>query len=481
MSDTNDIDDTGDTTEGNHGGDCGCETDAPAGTGTEIGRRTFVGGCGATLAFALAGTTVETAAAQEAGDIAALLDDLPSNWGRWGDDDELGALNSLGSEEAFEGMRAATKRGRNGIERFTLQLSVTGEVINPDPDQPGEIFPPEEGEGPMFPSSDTGDPAFPPRTPGRRNNTTPAGGAENAGGMKFVDDKFVSDLFLQGTTHLDALGHAWYGEQIYNGFDASSTEETKEFDTPLLGTPGTDAVPDNGDSEELEPVSETKGLGKASISEPASAGIAGRAVLLDVGREFGDEDGRLPLEACITYDDLVATAESQGVEIRERDLFLIRTGAIARTRDPDAEWGPLIEPGLCFSEDLVNWMADMEIPYVGADNLAVEKVTQVIDGETYVIPLHGAFLRNLGVYINEILWLEDLAEQCAADGIYDFLFTAAPIDIERSSGAPINPVVLKATDGSDGDDTDAEADEGEKDDDSDGGDDEDEKDGKPDK
>jgi kynurenine formamidase len=265
--------------------------------------------------------------------------------------------------------------------------------------------------------------------------------------MTFVDDKVVAEAFLQGTTHLDALGHAWYGEEIYNGFSARSTETTKEFETGLLGTKGTDAIPENGDGNDLEPVTETKGLDKASIAEPASTGIAGRGVLLDVGRELGGEDDRLPLEACVTYEDLQATAKSQNTEIRERDLLLIRTGAIARTQDPDAEWGPLIEPGLCFSEELVEWIHEMDIPYLGADNLAVEKVTQEIDGETYVIPLHGAFIRNLGINLNEILWLEDLAAQCAADGIYDFLLTAAPLNVERASGAPINPVVLKATDG----------------------------------
>lgn len=411
-----------------------------------FGRRQFVQGCGAMLAFAAAGTSIEAVRAQEnAGDIAELLDGLPTNWGRWGDDDELGALNLLDSEQMFDGMQAAIKGGRDQIKRFTLQLSMTGEVINPDPDQPDVIFPPEDGSNPTFPSTDTGDPAFPPRTPARRDNTTPSGGTEGTGGMKYVDDKFVTDLFLQGTTHLDALGHPWYGEKLYNGFPASTTETTKEFETPLLGTTGTDAVPDNNDGESLESVSETRGLEKAAVSKPASKGVVGRGVLLDVGRQFGNENGRLDLGECITLDNLMATADAQGTEIEKRDILLIRTGAIARTRDPNAEWGPLIEPGLRFSEELVEWIHEMDIPYIGADNLAVDKVTQKIDGETFIIPLHGALTRNLGVYLNEILWLEDLGAACAKDGIYDFLFTAAPLNIERASGAPINPTVLKAS------------------------------------
>ena len=405
-----------------------------------IGRREFMGGCGAAIAFTLAGTEPASAVA-DSHPIENLLEDLPDNWGRWGEEDERGALNLLGSEEAYDGLVAALSGGRSNLERFTLQLSMTGEVINPDPDRSDVVFP--DGDA-SWPSTDTGDPAFPPRTPARRDNTTPVEPEASAGGVKFVDDKFVTDAFLQGTTHVDALGHAWYGEQIYNGFSARTTETTKEFDTTLTGMQETDSAPNDRDFF-LDTVDETRGLARASVSEPAEAGIAGRGVLLDVGREFGDEQGRLPLGYEVTYEDLQQTAESQGTEIRDRDILLVRTGSIERTRDPEAEWAPLGEPGLVFSPELLEWIADRDIPYIGADNLAVEKVIQSIDGQTYVIPLHGALLRDLGVNLNEILDLSDLGSACADDGVYEFLFTAAPLKVERASGSPVNPVVLKAS------------------------------------
>jgi len=59
--------------------------------------------------------------------------------------------------------------------------------------------------------------------------------------------------------------------------------------------------------------------------------------------------------------------------------------------------------------------------------------------------LHGAFLRNLGLPLAELLWLDDLAAACADDGVYEFLFTAAPLHVERATGGPVNPVVLKAS------------------------------------
>ncbi|MFD1513794.1 cyclase family protein [Halomarina rubra] len=413
-----------------------------------LDRRGFVQGCGAALALAAGGTSLEAVAAQEnTADVAALLDGLPDNWGRWGEDDELGALNLLDSEAAFRGMLTTIRGGPTNIGRFTLQLPVTGEVINPDPADPETVLAPGDGSDPQFPSTDVGDPAFPPRTPGRRTNTTPPEGSPVAGGVRFADDKFAADLFLQGTTHVDALGHAWYGDQLYNGFDAATTGAEKSFDTALDGTRTTDAVVEESEQASLEPFDTTTGLDRAAITNAADAGIAGRGVLLDVGRyaEESDEQHRLPLGYEITLQDLLNTADAQGVDVEDRDILLIRTGSTARTRDPEAAWAPLGEAGIVFSEELVEWVYEKDIPYIGADNLAVEKVAQVIDGETYVIPLHGAFLRNLGVTLNEILWLEDLGAACAADGIYDFLFVAAPLNVERATGAPVNPVVLKAT------------------------------------
>ena len=72
------------------------------------------------------------------------------------------------------------------------------------------------------------------------------------------------------------------------------------------------------------------------------------------------------------------------------------------------------------------WIDNMEIPVIAADNLAVEKSFQNIDGQDYVIPLHGALIRDLGVVLTELYWLDDLAEASASDGQYTFFFSATP-------------------------------------------------------
>ena len=273
------------------------------------------GGCGGALAAAL----TDGGPPADGAHVATLLEGLPDNWGRWGADDERGTLNLLGSAEAAAGMRAALAAGDDAIERFTLGLPLTGEPIDPD-------------GGP----AEAGDPSFPGRGVARRDNVSDArayrdGERDPLAGMEFADDRFVTPFFLHGTTHVDALGHAWYGDTLYNGFDAATTATTRRFDDSLDDVDGA--------------VSETRGLDRASVAPLAETGIAGRGVLLDVARHLGgggeapgthgdaEPDGRadrLPLGTGVTLEDLRATARAQEVTVRRGDVLLIRTGSIGR-------------------------------------------------------------------------------------------------------------------------------------------------------
>ncbi|WP_101296992.1 cyclase family protein [Halegenticoccus soli] len=448
--------------------------DAPDDGTVPIDRRGFVRAWGVAGALAVTGCCVPAAAAEESDEElneiwTNVLAALPDNWGKWGDDDELGALNYLDDEQAFRGIQTALRGEPSGLEVFALQLSYTGEAVT--------------GGDP------TGDPVFPTRQPARRDNVVDHRHYQNGaaeplrGGMRFSDDAFITRLFLQGSTQYDALAHVWYerptedgGREplLYNGYPAETTAAGTEYDVgiPGLRPPNPLEEPFSTDLREEE-ITKTWGPSKGDILHAAEAGSVGRGVLLDVGRYKVDEPPyRLDPGECVTLDDLKATAEAQGTALEKRDIVLIRTGSIERARDPDAEktWlgdpdEPLREPGLCFSQDLVEFVADMEFPVLGADNLAVEKLTTAeidveedinedvrakvdFDGrETLEIvnPLHPALITNLGVTLCEILDLSALAESCAEDGIYEFLYAAAPLKIEGGAGAPVNPVVVKAT------------------------------------
>jgi hypothetical protein len=49
----------------------------------------------------------------------------------------------------------------------------------------------------------------------------------------------------------------------------------------------------------------------------------------------------------------------------------------------------------------------------------------------------------MGMLVGEIFDLEGLADDCAADGVYEFLFVAPPLPITGAVGSPINPQAIK--------------------------------------
>ena len=312
-------------------------------------------------------------------DLTDLLKDSPSNWGKWGEDDEVGSLNYLGTEQVL----AAAGLIRSG-KVFTLQRLIG------DP---------------------KGDPVWPGRTPAERTQILDESSWDGddapafPGGLHYADDKI--NAFLQGSTQYDALGHVWYGGQIWNGYDARTT----------IG-----------------------GLQKASIQPIAERGVVGRAVLLDMARFRGKDT--LETAETYTHEDLLACAEKQGVELRKRDIIIIRTNYISLFfKLGDKFYEGFCEPGLVYSPELVQWFADMEIPNLVTDTIANEVTMDPNNGVALV--LHSALMRNLGVTLTEIADLEKLAADCADDGRYAFLYVAAPLKVAKAAGTPVNPVVIK--------------------------------------
>lgn len=308
-----------------------------------------------------------------------LLRDAPTNWGKWGPDDEVGSLNYLGAEQVI----AAAGLIRSG-KVFTIQRLI---------------------------GAPKGDPVWPGRTPAVRTQVMDEAtwdgdeGPQFPGGLHYADDKI--DAFLQGSTQYDALGHVWYGGQLWNGYDARTT----------IG-----------------------GMDRASVEPIAQRGVVGRGVLLDMARFRGKKT--LDAAETYTHEDLLACADSQGVRLRERDIILIRTNYLQLFFELGEKfYEGFCEPGLVYSRELVQWFADMEIPNLVTDTIANEVTTDPNNG--VVLPLHSALMRNLGVAFTEIADLEALAADCAEDHVYEFFYAAAPIKIAKGSGAPVNPIVVK--------------------------------------
>ncbi len=224
-------------------------------------------------------------------------------------------------------------------------------------------------------------------------------------GFSYSDD--VIHMPLQCATQWDSLAHVHYEERIYNGFPVGE-------------------------------VLSLAGAARGGIEKAAKDGILSRGILLDLARWRGVE--RLPAESEIGPEDLDAAARGQGTRPESGDILLVRTGHIqCFTRDADraAFAGP--QPGLGMRCAL--WLHRHGIAAVCADNVAVEPLPGADPGNP--IPLHMLCLRDMGMMFGEMLDLEELARDCAADGVFEFLFSAPPLPVTRGIGSPINPLAVK--------------------------------------
>jgi len=75
------------------------------------------------------------------------------------------------------------------------------------------------------------------------------------------------------------------------------------------------------------------------------------------------------------------------------------------------------------------------------DNIAVE-VEPFEEPYEHVYPLHARLIRDLGLTLGEVWWLEDLADTCAELNRYEFFLSAPPLNVTNASGSPANPVAI---------------------------------------
>jgi kynurenine formamidase len=228
------------------------------------------------------------------------------------------------------------------------------------------------------------------------------------GGARYpVSDDYIV-MALQASTQLDGFGHVGGDSTLYNGYWAGL-------------------------------VTATGGARRLGVHHLAR-GIVGRAVLLDVARHLGVE--HLEPGFPIGPDELDGAAAAQGVGIAPGDILLVHTGHVGWKRDlapgsPDAV--NRSEPGV--STRAIPWLHDHDIAMVATDTAACS-VVPAEPGDEF-LTWHVAALRDLGLLVGELFDLDELAADCAADGVSEGFFVAAPMPIVGASGSPLNPIVVK--------------------------------------
>jgi kynurenine formamidase len=314
------------------------------------------------------------------------------NWGRWGEDDELGTLNFITAENVRQAA-SLVKRGK--VFPLGVDFGSSG---------PQGAF--KFRHNPVHVMTIDGGDANTLAEYGPKWLQNPLAREVSAyyenGPMRFNDDMII--MPLQAATQWDALSHVYYDDRLYNGFPASSVTSLGAF--------------------------------HCGIDKVDCKGITSRGVLLDIVALRGIETF-CELGDPITPDELDDAARTQGVTVARGDVVLVRTGWWARF----LETGDGGEPGAGLDWRCASWLHDHEVAAVASDNLMVENPVSGVDG--VILPMHMLCLRDMGLMLGEYWDLTALAADCAVDGVYEFQLIAPPLRVTGGVGSPLNPIAIK--------------------------------------
>jgi kynurenine formamidase len=303
-----------------------------------------------------------------------------SNWGRWGNDDQIGALNLVGSEQ----VQRAAKLVRKG-KPISLTLP-----YDQDGPQPGGF----RNNPQLFPTATGVDHITGAQDP-------LPGGFGPARGFGFSDDVLL--MPTQAGTQWDSLSHIFWDGRMWNGRPAGAVT--------------------------------SRGAAVNGIENYTSR-IVMRGVLVNVPAHRGVDSLR-PGEA-ITPEDVEDILHAHQLTVQPGDALLVRTGFMAARRGRWGDYAGGPSPGL--SLHMAPWLHEHDIAAVATDTWGVEVRPNEIG---YFQPLHVVSLVHSGIAFGEIFDLDGLALDCADDGVYEFMLVASPLPVTGGSGAPVSAVAIK--------------------------------------
>jgi kynurenine formamidase len=326
-------------------------------------------------------------------DFRAVAADV-SNWGRWGNDDELGTLNLITAEKVAH---AASTVRHGKVFALGVDFGSAG---------PQGAFKFRQNPTHVM-TVDGGD----AETLVRYGPQWLRNSVAHEVSEFFVDNpfRFNDDMIvmpLQAATQWDALSHVYYDDKLYNGFPASSVTSFGAFHC---------------------------GIDKVDVK-----GITSRGVLLDVVRHRGEAVFCAPGKP-ITPAELDDIAAAQGVTITSGDIVVVHTGWWTRFLSS----GDGAEAGSGLHWTCASWLHDHDVAAVAADNLMVEDPNPANGVEGTFLPMHMLCLRDMGLMLGEYWDLTALSADCAADRVYEFQLIAPPLRVTGAVGSPVNPIAIK--------------------------------------
>jgi Putative cyclase len=338
-----------------------------------------------------------------------------SHWGEFGPDDQRGRMNLVTPQKVLQGI-AEVKIGRSFC--LSLPLDVPGgQTMNPRRIAPRRYAVTRDG-----------------RSAGQQGFCW-SYASEDPDLTDVVNDDLVL-MSLQYSTQWDSLAHVGSrfdadGDGVpeavfYNGFRA-----------------GEEIRPAPEDAEAREPHARYPGpvAGALGIERLAEHGVQGRGVLIDLAYHLGRR------RQAVGYDTLMRILEDDGIEIDAGDMVCLHTGfadtLLAMNREPDLKTLHATGSGLDGHDDrLLNWIADVRLACLIADNPAVELVVPKLQQPLRQprLPLHEHCLFKNGIHLGELWYLTELAAWLRQHGRSRFLLTAPPLRLPGAVGSPVTPI-----------------------------------------
>lgn len=339
-----------------------------------------------------------------------------SNWGDFGEEDQLGSLNLVGPDQVKKGI-AEVFEGKT----FSLSLPL---------DYPGQNV------------------LHPRRYPPRRFSTL-RGGA-NAGEQCFCfplsrDNPFYSDvvsddlavIYTQYSTQWDGLAH------IGSEFDANGdgVEEIVFYNGFRSGEEVLPSCSSVDRKRVLWDSYESPSATRLGMENPARHGVQGRAVLVNLHRHFGNANHP------VGYEELMRILDEDQVLIERGDIVCFYTGMdqliLSMNKEPDPSRIFDSCSGLDGSDTrLLEWITNTGIAALASDNFAVELMPRQQQEEKRhaMLPLHEHCIFKNGIHLGELWYLHELAVWLEARNRSRFLLTAPPLNLPGAVGSPVTPV-----------------------------------------
>lgn len=340
-----------------------------------------------------------------------------SHWGEFGPDDQLGRMNLVNRTKLMQGI-SEVRVGKT----FCLSLPL---------DYPG------------------GSALNPRRLPMQKFSTLRDGKSAGAQGFcwsyssedESMTDVVCDEVLLMNTqysTQWDGLAHM--GSRFdadadgspeavfYNGFRAGSdvhaAAEAPGAIADWARFPGPNAD-------------------RLGIENLAEHGVQGRGVMVDLEHHVGRR------KEAIGYDRLMRILDADAVQIEEGDMVCLHTGfadtLLAMNRQPNIALLHETGSGLDGRDGrLLNWIVDVRLACLIADNPAVELIMPRLATQTPIrgpkLPLHEHCLFKNGIHLGELWLLTPLAMWLREHARHRFLLTAPPLRLPGAVGSPTTPI-----------------------------------------